>query len=108
MSTTTWSAAKARPRASLAALPNCSTNHAWNFETPIFMYVQGCCAVRCGPTLDAAASRRPMCGSPQQLMSEGPKNARTRSADAFYAFAEENKQLFTAFARPRSLTPASA
>mmetsp|Transcript_8712 Transcript_8712/g.23646 ORF Transcript_8712/g.23646 Transcript_8712/m.23646 type:complete len:103 (-) Transcript_8712:32-340(-) len=41
MSTTTWSAAKAFPRASLAALPNCSTNQAWNFETPIVVLCSG-------------------------------------------------------------------
>ena len=59
MSTTTWSAAKALPRASEAALPNCSTSQAWNFETPI-VYL---CTVMRGalrvPTLDAAASLRP-------------------------------------------------
>ena len=41
MSTTTWSAARAFPRASLAALPNCSTNHAWNLETPILVLCTG-------------------------------------------------------------------
>ena len=41
MSTTTWSAASARPRASLAAEPNCSTSQAWNLETPILVLCTG-------------------------------------------------------------------
>jgi hypothetical protein len=60
MSTTTWSAAKALPRASEAALPNCSTNHAWNFETPIVIYVQGCAARFIDAARAAAATLRPL------------------------------------------------
>ena len=41
MSTTTWSAARAFPRASEAALPNFSTNQAWNLETPIVVLCTG-------------------------------------------------------------------
>ena len=62
MSTTTWSAAKALPRASLAALPNCSTSQAWNFETPIVCL---CTGVRAARFIDAARAAAASLASPK-------------------------------------------
>ena len=105
MSTTTWSAAKAFPRASEAALPNCSTSQAWNFETPILVL----CTVVLREALRISYARRRRVAASQKVriqalgahVSQGFKSTRPRSTHACYACAASPEQLFAAQAGPR-------
>ena len=105
MSTTTWSAASARPRASLAAEPNCSTSQAWNLETPILVLCTG--VLREALRISYARRRRVAASQKVRIwalcahVSHSPQMDASRSAHACYACAANPEQLFAALASPR-------